>query len=330
MLASGIIAAADPRPPDRFSHKPTRPALEELLASFLDADEIETTALLIALATIGGDRPGFDRIPRELAERHHPLPHWLERLSPFEVHRTGQMKDVLGDGEDVILGFRTGTAYEFTAVVYIDHNMGTIVKDAFVTPEPIADVLAEMRGGTKDEPDVTVGDLDPAEAAARISQALVNTDMIYPPIETETWPFCRPVVEWALHRLPPGGTGFVRPEWSERDRTLLIRRFLASPHAAGLDDARCSSRCSGSVATTGRRPAAVEPVVVEIVPWTSSRKVMGGAEQLWRARLLRAFIRFAHAERDPFDPHRRHLNAVDQGARLSDFRQPSGTTDGPR
>ena len=37
---------------------------------------------------------------------------------------------MLGDGDSLLLGARL-PGYELTAVIYIDHNLGTIVKDAF-------------------------------------------------------------------------------------------------------------------------------------------------------------------------------------------------------
>ncbi len=45
-----------------------------------------------------------------------------------------EMTDVLGDEE-------------VAAVVYIDHNLGTLVKDAFAGPEPIDHVGVEQPTG---------------------------------------------------------------------------------------------------------------------------------------------------------------------------------------
>jgi hypothetical protein len=36
--------------------------------------------------------------------------------------------------------------------------------------------------------------------------------MTFPPCETDTWPPCRPLVEWMTSLLPDGGTGLWVPE----------------------------------------------------------------------------------------------------------------------
>ena len=61
--------------------------------------------------------------------------------------------------------------------------------------------------------------------------------MTVPPFETDTWPACRPIVEWLTRGMPAGGVGYGRPEWSEPDRRKLADRFFASAFGAPLDDA---------------------------------------------------------------------------------------------
>ena len=61
--------------------------------------------------------------------------------------------------------------------------------------------------------------------------------MTVPPYETDTWPVCRPIVEWLTRRMPAGGVGYERPEWTERDQHELADRFFASRFGAPLDDA---------------------------------------------------------------------------------------------
>ena len=60
---------------------------------------------------------------------------------------------VLGDGDNVLLGVRLA-GHELTAVVYIDHNVGTVVKDAFPVPGSVTDVVARMREAA-DDPDIS-------------------------------------------------------------------------------------------------------------------------------------------------------------------------------
>ena len=68
------------------------------------------------------------------------LPDWLARIGEAEVYRAQEMVHVLGDGDNVNLAVRFAGGAELTAVVYIDHNMGTLVKDAFVVPESLTEL----------------------------------------------------------------------------------------------------------------------------------------------------------------------------------------------
>ena len=95
----------------------------------------------------------------------------------------------------------------------------------------------EFFQATTDDPDVAFTDLDPADARARITEAIELGAITVPPLETDTWPACRPLVEWMVGLLPDGGTGYVRPEWPDEARQALAERFFASPFGAGLDDA---------------------------------------------------------------------------------------------
>ena len=59
--------------------------------------------------------------------------------------RVREMVHVLGDGDNINIAVRFAGGAELTAVVYIDHNMGTLVKDAFVVPESMGGLEALMR-----------------------------------------------------------------------------------------------------------------------------------------------------------------------------------------
>jgi hypothetical protein len=75
------------------------------------------------------------RIRRELAARPKPELAWLAQLSETSTYRAVRMSHVLSDGDNIMLGARLPGGRELTCVVYIDHNLGTLVKDAFVVPE---------------------------------------------------------------------------------------------------------------------------------------------------------------------------------------------------
>lgn len=121
-----------------------------------------------------------------------------------------------------------------TAIVYIDHNMGTAVKDAFVVPDDADAVAASYR--RLGDAHTSLMPIDPADARARITQAIAVGEHMVPPFETESWPNCRPMIDWLLRQLPASGTSYVRPEWSQSKRDRLLDQFISSPFGgvAGL------------------------------------------------------------------------------------------------
>jgi hypothetical protein len=301
---STLLAAVDPRgesPFERDRDGPESATLPALTESFAEVVLPETTALLAALAELGPDELTRARARRALATRPHPVPDWLSRLGEASVYRAVESTHVLGDGDSVLLGAQL-PGHELTAVIYIDHNLGTVVKDAFPAPSPITEVVERMRDAA-DDPDIACRDIGLADARARVAQAIEVGAIMFPPFETETWPASRPLTEWLLRLMPEGGTGYVRPRWSEARRRKLADRFFGSQFGAPLDDADHRDLLEqflwfGTDYGPGD-PLRWSPVAVEILlaDWIP-RKIVADVAYLSKApELLRAFIRFCHAER---------------------------------
>lgn len=302
-LASALLSSFLERPSLTRRPEPPLPPRDEVVQTFFDVPLTETSALLAAIAGLSGDDVLRHRVRREIAARGHVLPRWLTAMDGAEpMDPVFEMRHVLDDGENIVLGVRLPGGHEVCAAVYIDHNMGTLVKDAYVVAGPLAELLDLMRA-TADDPDTTLTELDPADARARITEAVELAAITFPPPETDTWPGCRPLVEWAVGLLPAGGTGHVRPEWSDDDKQALADRFFASPFGAALDDADGRGLLEsllwfGTDYGPGD-PLRWSPVAVEILlaDWIP-RKIVADVPYLAQApELLRAFIRFCHAER---------------------------------
>lgn len=307
--ASSLLTVVDPRLTGPFDRPSTDdgPSREGLIASFIDVRRPETTALLEVIAALSDDELEQRRIRRELADRAGKPPRWLRRLLPITVRRTVEMSHVLGDGDNLMLDVVTGNGDPMTVVVYIDHNMGTLVKDAFVIDEPLAALEPEFKRASDGDPDTIFTELDPADARARITDAIDLAAMTWPPLETETWPGCRPLVEWVVRHLPEGGTGYVRPAWSDEAREALVERFIASPYApdpADIDeddvrdlaDVMVWFACDYGPGDPLRwSQVAVEIFLTDFL----ARKVLFSPATLQHGpEVLAAFVRFAHADRD--------------------------------
>ncbi len=301
-LAALFLAVVDPRSDDPFRPDPERPTREQLLGSFLDAPLPETSALLAAVATLSRDDVLRRRVSHEIADRAHALPSWLAELSrATAAPEAVEVTHPLGDADDIIVSVTLPDGHALTAVVLIEHNLGSIVKDAFVVSGPLDELVATIQATRLSEPDMIHGPLSPADAKVRITEAVEQGARTFPPTETETWPMCRPLVEWMVALLPDGGAGYERREWTDEETDDLARRFRASRFAAGVDDPDdmlSSLLWFGTGYGPGDplhwSPTAVEILLLDWIP----RKIMADVEVLAAAPdVLRAFIRFCHHER---------------------------------
>jgi hypothetical protein len=304
-LVSSLLSALEPRRANPFDRAPERalPTRDELVRTFLDIDTLETSALLAVIGELAGEDILRRRVRRKIIERAHALPVWLTDLGRTTVEGVVEMVHVLGDGDDIMVGLSLPGGSALSIVVYIDHNMGTLVKDAFVVPESLDALIEHMRVAAGEDPDTTWADLAPANARVRIQDAIERGAITFPPLETDSWPACRPLVEWAIGMLPTGGSGYQRPRWDTKRLSKLTERFFASPFGTDFDDADHRSLLE-SVLWFGTDygpgdPLRWSPVAVEIllVDWIP-RKIVADVAYLAKApELLRAFIRYCHQER---------------------------------
>lgn len=302
--ASTFVEVFRRRPLDAMT--PDRTGRTVSGAEFFDAlighNVRETTGLMTALVLLLDDEVTVARMRRELEARAHHLPRWLRMLESMSVHAVWEMTDPLGDGDNHLLDVRFASGHAMTAVVYIDHNMSTLVKDAFLVPEPLDAVRATFERHA--EPGVVLKPLDPAAARARITDAIAQWDITFPPVENDTWPACRAAVEWFVRALPAGGAGYVRPEWTQADRDALRVRFFSSPHGAPLAARREHHDLVDHLIWFGcdygpGDPLRWSPVSVEIVlaDWVPAKIVADIDELELLPDVLRAFIAFSHGER---------------------------------
>ena len=302
--ASGLVAALDPRRADPLARVRATSKEPNGLAHFVEAlgdtADVGAAALLASIAELAPDAPTRTRARTALIGRDEALPEWLTHLGATSVARALTVSHALGDGEDVMLELRVAGRVA-TIAVYVDHDLGTVVKDAFVIPVGPDRALEAGRRALGD-PDLVVADADLADARARVAEALDLADATYPPYESETWPLCQPLLEWALRTLPEGGAGYARAEWDDDARDSLSEEFFASEAGRALDDGAHRDLFDSLVwYKTGYGagdPLRWSAVSVEIVLDWLPRKVLGPEGQLALApELLRALIPYGHARR---------------------------------
>jgi predicted nucleic acid-binding protein len=200
-------------------------ALDELVRSFSGADRVETSAALLAIATITVDPDLRRRVRREIAERGHVLPRWLAELDRTEpVDRAVEISTVFRDADELLVGVTVPGGHPLTAVVRIDNELGAVATDGYVVQSPLASVVPLLV--EDDDPDVRVRDIPPADARARITHAVEELHLGPAPFVSETWAESRPLVEWMLSLLPEGGRDDVLRELSEEELDEIAGRFL--------------------------------------------------------------------------------------------------------
>jgi hypothetical protein len=344
MLVSGMLSLVDPhvvswdRTPEEAAE-----ARASLVESLIGPTYAETTAALTVMRVLLPDDAAslVATIDTELRTRRHPMPAWLSTLAQARVvGDVWKLVEDTRDGDDYVIPLVLPTGEPLTTVVYVDHNMGGIVKDAFVLEAPLADVLDAMRGTLAASQ--TLAPTDAAEARAVAEEANRLSLSTYPQVESEAWPLSRPFVEWVLTLLPDGGRAPEAREWTPEGLDALEEEFFASSYGRGLREsapAHGMPRLLFDLVSndTGGDPLRwsavnVEILLAQLVPI----KVMAPDDGLAVVPdLLRAIIPFAHARRgvtaestvealesvDEFEPvYRELIGSEDRAAVLEALR----------
>lgn len=299
-LVSSLVWLASPTAPAR---PPDLPTLDFLVDTWADVKRPETTALLRAAAVLGDRAELRAAAAAASAGRSHPLPAWVDGLSEARVTRVVEVGHVLGDGEALLLDVQVPGSTGVTVDVYVDHNIGTFVKDAFVVPETL-DVVLHRMADLLTEPGATTTDISLADARAKLTDALANplsNGSLFDDDDARTWPRSRPVVEWIARRLPSGGTGYVRHAWTADELHELVAAFFASPWGRALRDRdrRRLLELVVELAAEDDDPMRWSPVRVEVlmVEGLVDEADVPTEVLALAPDLLRAFIGYCHAER---------------------------------
>ena len=139
-LVSSVVCATHPAYHPRGEEGVTTP-FDDLVDSFVGTDIAETTAALHVLTRLVPDELFAARLRKVLATRREHVPAYIAEMDDASVVRTAIMTHVLGDGDNYLFDVRLADGAHLSAVVYVDHNLGTVVKDAFFIPEDLTRVI---------------------------------------------------------------------------------------------------------------------------------------------------------------------------------------------
>jgi hypothetical protein len=205
------------------------PGFVEALAELGTAPALAT---LRALSAVGA--PEYARRARaagdRLAASGVPEPHWAGGLGQARPTAAALMYErAFDDGLSVMVEFSAPGGQPHTLGIYIDHNMGGLVKDVFLAG-PLAEVRGTFKRRAPNHVGLSIRDLELAEARARVEAALYMLDHTFDPPVTEDVRPMRALIEARMRLLPPGfdlldNTREVTPE----ERDALLADFLGSP-----------------------------------------------------------------------------------------------------
>ncbi len=307
LMASAIIEATTNRPNSPTDH-PATSNPRELFFSFADSGIPAVEALALAIATLHPDDILALAVRRRLhLPRVTALAPWITAMGKVEITDVSITEDPLGDGENIVISWAWSTGAAATVIIYIDHNVGGVVKDAFVVNDGGPSFAATY--ASLDPGELRLTPLDGAVARARVEDAIARGDQLGWGFENDTWPACRTIVEWILRGLPPGGDLGRAGKWSAVDRDAIVRDFCVSRFAAvpGIhpDDVRLIvTRLVEAACEEGSGdPLRWSPVVVEVALMSWLVQLGVDVPSVERAPdVVAAFAAFAH-DRRSIDPH---------------------------
>lgn len=264
--------------------------------------------VLRALAAIGEEvyaapaRSAADRLVRSGVSG----PPWLQSVGLARPVAALLMdeEDGFDDGLSVMIEFAAPAVDPHTVGIYIDHNMGGLVKDVFVAG-PLEQVREQFECRGPAQRDLLLRELDLAQARMRVEQALEILDhTLDPPVSEDVLPL-RAFMYARMRALPEQGAAPAEePEVTPEERVRLFEDFLGSPEGGrwrGDEEAEDVVRLAIDFGADHNHggPLRWSPVVVEIfmTSWLA-RKVSREPRFFERVpEVLREWVKFAGQRR---------------------------------
>ncbi len=298
LASTMIVEIIEASPQDSETDDSTAQGIELLAAGMIESQVAEQVAFGLVLATLSLDKDMPSRV-RERVDSVDAFPAWISQLDTTQPAVPWSMNHVLGDDQNLFIGVSFGKGLDATIVVYVDHLIGSAVKEVTLTPEPVSTVMDHFVGSAESE-EASFRELDPAAARAFLEAAIESSLALPAEHQTENWPRSRPLLAWAISLLPEGGTMPPRDEYQYTFDGEVLDKFLSTTDGALTpSEERFADLLIDFKSRTGNRNAILwSPVSVEIALVHS---LIGQAQNLDAnyARLpdvLRTLIRWCHKQ----------------------------------
>ncbi|UVI36306.1 hypothetical protein [Brevibacterium spongiae] len=232
-IASTMLASVDD-PNDDDKDAEELPPIPQLAVQMLEATPEETEPLVRIWAQMLDDELFRHRIAKMLpTPKTKRLPEWIRRADEIKPFRAAAVVSPVKIEETILLEISTA-GRSATLAVAVDRSGSPYLEDAYLADGPLSSVV-EFSSTDLPTP-VDVVTLSLHDAAARLREVLEMSTHMFPPIETESWPGTRPLLEWMLAKLSDGGTGYEIRMWEPEEIEELVADFRTSPFAAALTE----------------------------------------------------------------------------------------------
>ena len=232
-IASTMLASVD-NPDDDDEDVEELPPIRELAVQMLEATPEETEPLVRIWAQMLDDELFRHRIAKMLpTPKTKRLPEWIRRADEIKPFRAAAVVSPVKIEETILLEVSTA-GRSVTLAVAVERSGSPYLEDAYLAEGPLSSVVEVSSTGLPTPVDVVA--LSLPDAGARLREVLEMSTHMFPPIETESWPGTRPLLEWMLAKLPNGGTGYEIRMWEPEEIEELVADFRTSPFAAALTE----------------------------------------------------------------------------------------------
>jgi hypothetical protein len=258
-------------------------------------------ALLTGMAYLGTPHQAAraERAALGLMDRGVARPGWADRVGMVTAAQCYASRDVYGDQDSIVCTYTYGGEERHALVVLVDHNMGGMARDAWVSSQ-VDRLLEHCRAEDRDNPLMRFEPLTPDATRSRLETALAVTQDIEEPPVNETFGSYHAFVRARVRALPPGGRRSTPQPHGQDRRATLAARFLASDEAEELSDRSTASRCADRIIDFGcaygqGRPLRVSPIKCEmfLLDWLPRKVVLSPDEQEAMPHVLAAWVRWA-------------------------------------
>jgi len=224
-------------------------------------------------------------------------PPWAQRLGACAPTWSLAYGDVFGDQTSVLVAFeRDGRSHGL--VVLVDHTLGGLAKDAFVTDDPQA-VRSQIQALS--EPTTWLREVSAEQARSLLEPAFAVTDSMLDPPLGEDFRSTRALALARIRVLPRSADSPAEPaEFSPAERDAIVAEFLAATQARRLPDTTVARECARLIVDYGcdydaGQPLRVSPAKTEVflMDWLPRTVVLTAAQQESMPAAVRAWASWA-------------------------------------